>query len=813
MAPVLATLRVLDLTDHRGQLGGAVLAGLGAEVIAVEPPDGSPARRQGPFAADGTSLSWWAYNRSKRSYALSEDVQQRGPFADPHFERLVRGADVLIDNGPHGPTSAPDAAARLAQWNPALVHVTISPFGLDGPKAGWPASDLTLLAAGCQLALTGDADRAPVRTAVPQAWLHAGAEAAGAALLALAERDRSGRGQRVDVSAQTAVMMAAVPATVFGANGAPDVQRMGGGVRVGARNLRLVYPAADGHVSIMHNFSSTSWRYSARLMELCFERGHCDEAMRDEDWRNYAEALITGARDDEHFDRVKAAVASLTASMTKAELFAVARARGLLLAPVADLADVLAGEQLDARGYWRTVLDPALGPVRGPGPFAKVGPVPLPGLDRPPQLGEHTEPLAAEAPRRPEVPLRRPASGPAAGARPLDGLKVLDFSWIYAGPLATRVLADFGATVVKVESTRRSDSTRGSGPYLNGDLGPDGSAQFSHFNAGKLGLTLDLGTEAGRSVARDLVRWADVVFDSFTPGVMASWGLAPEDLLVLNPRVVAVSTSLMGLDGPLSTFSGFGNLAGAVTGFYELTGWPDRAPAGPFLAYTDYIAPRYLVASILAALRQRDRTGTGVTIDLAQQEAAIAFLAPAVLEHTVNGSVLSRMGNADRYAAPHGVYPCTGVDQWVAVACETDEQWRSLCAEAGWDDRHGLDIGARLAQAAELDAALAEWTSTQAADEVTLRLVARGVPAHTVHNSTACAADAQLVHRRHFRTVEHPVHDKVVVEAPRAILSRTPGQVTRGGPQLGEHAFEVLTELLGHDADAVAELVVQGALD
>ncbi|MGE0727808.1 MAG: CoA transferase [Acidimicrobiia bacterium] len=825
-------MRVLDLTDERGHVAGAVLAGLGAEVVAVEPPGGSASRRRAPMAAtDPTvSLLWWAYNRSKRSLAL----KAADPFADDGFERLVRNADVVIDVGPDGATSCSAGAERLARWNPALVHVTVSPFGLDGPKAHWPAADLTVLAAGCQLSLTGDADRAPVRTAVPQAWLHAGAEAAVGALLALAERRTSGLGQRVDVSAQTAAMMAAVPAGIFGANGAADVQRMGGGVRVGARNLRLVYPAADGHVSIMHNFSSTSWRYSAELMRFCYEQGHCGIDLRDEDWRNYAELLITGQRSDEEFDRAKAAVASLTASFTKAELFAEAQRRGLLLAPVADLAEVLDSEQLAARRYWDEVDDPRLGRVRAPGAFARVSPTPLPVLGPAPALDADGPALRAEPVRT--VPAPVPAGighgaggSDGAGRRPLEGCRILDLSWIYAGPLTTRLLGDFGATVVKVESTVRSDSTRGSGPYLNGDLGPDGSAQFSHFNAGKLGLTLDLGCEAGRVVLRRLVGWADVVFDSFTPGVMAQWGFDAGSLLAINPQVIAVSTSLMGGDGPLASFSGFGNLAGAVTGFYELTGWADRAPAGPFLAYTDYIAPRYLAAVMLAALDQRARTGRGLAVDLAQQECALHFLAPALLERTVNGTVLSRMGNADRYVAPHGVYPTQGEDAWIAIVCETDEQWRALCALAGrsvpagparldttgaprWAAWAGLDVAGRLALGGALDEAIGVWTVAVPGDALMAELVAAGVPAHVVQNSTACAADPQLRHRGHFRTVEHPVHGTVVVEGPRALLSRTPGTVTRGGPMLGEHAYEVLTEFAGFSADEVADLVADGAL-
>ena len=265
------------------------------------------------------------------------------------------------------------------------------------------------------------------------------------------------------------------------------------------------------------------------------------------------------------------------------------------------------------------------------------------------------------------------------------------------------------------------------------------------------------------------MRWADVVIESFTPGVMDAWGLGPEALRAINPRLIVMATSLMGQTGPLSTFAGFGNLAGAITGFYELTGWPDRAPAGPFLAYTDYVAPKYMLCSLMAALDWRRRTGEGQVLDLAQAEASIHFLAPAILDHVVNGVEPTRAGNTDRWAHPHGVFPCAGDDQWVAVACETDEQRAALAGIVG-----ALD-----------DEAIAAWTAGRAADEIEKVLQAVGVPVHGVQNSAACWRDPQLVHRNHYLTVPHPVHDSCVVEGPRVVLSTHAGGGHPGQPDDG----------------------------
>jgi crotonobetainyl-CoA:carnitine CoA-transferase CaiB-like acyl-CoA transferase len=760
---MLSAYRVLDATDHRGQMAGMILAGLGAEVLLVEPPEGAAHRHRG----DG--LEFWAYNRGKQSVVCD------GP--DDVLE-LVRTADVLIDNGQFDR----DVVAGL---NPALVHVTVTAFGSDGPKASWAASDITILAAGCAQALNGDADRAPVRTSVPQGWLHAGAEAAVGAMVALTERRRSGRGQHVDVSAQQAVMQAGIPGVLLTPNDNPEAQRTSGGILVGPIHLQFVYPASDGHVSITLLFGSMIGPFTRRLMHWVCEEGHCDESMRDWDWEGFGLRLATHEEGAAELEMVKAAITAMTSRYTKAHLFAEAQRRRLLLAPVATAAELVANEHLRERGYWVEVDGRVC-----PGPFVRSSAWRLPTLPAPPGVGENSVGLQRPAPTVSAV------AEPGPDVLPFDGLKVVDLTWVFAGPLATRVLADFGATVVKVEGPRHPDASRGGGGALCGDNGLEGSIAFAHFNCGKLGLTLDLCTETAKEVLFDLVRWADVLVESYTPGVMDAWGLGYEALRTVNPQLIMMSTSLMGQTGPLSDYAGFGNLAGAITGFYELTGWPDRAPAGPFLAYTDYVAPRYTLAALLAALDWRHTTGCGQHLDLSQAEASIHFLAPAILDHTVNGNHPTRRGNADPFLRPHGVYQCAGDDEWAAIACETDAQRAALGGVVG-----GLT-----------DEELAGWTAPRTLAEVEAALQRVGVPVHGVQNSRACYADAQLRHRGHYLTVEHPVHRTCVVEGSRIVLSRTPAVVRRAGPALGEHNDLVLREMLGYDDDRVTDLVIAGAL-
>jgi len=400
---------------------------------------------------------------------------------------------------------------------------------------------------------------------------------------------------------------------------------------------------------------------------------------------------------------------------------------------------------------------------------------------------------------------------------PLADVKVLDFMWAIAGPGATRMLADYGATVVRVETTLRVDALRTVEPFLSNPPGAESSALFHNLNAGKRMLTLDLSKPEAREIALDLVRWADVVTESFTPKAMRSWGLDYESLRAVKPDIIMLSTCLMGQTGPAASFAGFGNLAAALTGFYHLCGWPDRPPAGPFGAYTDYIAPRFNAVALLAALDHRRRTGEGQHIDLSQAEAALHFLGPAVLDRTVNQRTQEPEGNCDLNHAPHGVYPAAGEDRWVAIAVINDAQFAALAEAMG---RPEIGSDARFATAAlrrqcqdELDEAIAAWTRAREASETETDLQLRGVPAHVVASSADLCADPQLVHRDHFVRLPHPTHESTLVEGSRFKLSRTPAKVEGPAPTYGCDNQYVLETILGYDEDHVTDLVIAGALE
>ena len=412
------------------------------------------------------------------------------------------------------------------------------------------------------------------------------------------------------------------------------------------------------------------------------------------------------------------------------------------------------------------------------------------------------------------TPLPNVPAVPTEGA--LAGLKVLDLMWVVAGPTATRAMADFGATVVRIESANRIETARGIGPFHNNAQGPDHSGLFGNMNANKLGLSLNLGTDEGRGVLRDLIHWCDVLTESFSPRAMRAWGMDYESLKQDHPDLIMLSTCLFGQAGPLSRVAGFGTMGAAIGGYIALAGNPGGAPIGPYSAYTDYLSPRFALPTILAALDHRDRTGEGVYIDQAQAESSLHFMSTALLDYTINGRVPPLVGNADPVMAPHGCYRAEGDDDWVAIAVRDDHDWANLCAAMGQgeltcDDRFA-DLDARKANEDELNGIVAEWSATHGAVEIEYMLQAFGIPAHAVSNSSAAVADPQLQHRGHFITIEHPEHGVTTIEAAKGQMSATPPDYRSAAPSIGRDNDLVLREILGYDDERIAELAIADAL-
>jgi benzylsuccinate CoA-transferase BbsF subunit len=404
------------------------------------------------------------------------------------------------------------------------------------------------------------------------------------------------------------------------------------------------------------------------------------------------------------------------------------------------------------------------------------------------------------------------------GRLPLTGVRIADFTWVGAGSYTTKMLADHGADVIKIESSAKVDGIRLSAPFKDGVKGINRSGYFADRNTSKRSITIDLRTDEGRALARRIVADSDIVANNFTPGTMAKFGLGYDDVREINPRAVYLAMSMSGDSGPERDYLGYGLTIGALVGIHHLSGLPGREPAGTGTNYPDHIPnPCHSAFAVLAALRHARRTGEGQYLDIAQTEPTIAVLGAAFLEATVNGRDAQPLGNAHRRYAPHGVYPCAGEDRWIAIAVTDDRQWPALREVLGLpDDACPAEWAAEAARHRDrdaIDALLAAATAERDVDDLFARLQAAGVPAGPVEDAAdVVQRDPQLQARGHWVRLEHPEMGETLYNAPPFRLTGTPATLTRPAPMLGQHTEEICREVLGLDDAEIARLAAEGVL-
>ncbi len=818
---MLQPYRVLDLTDQRGEVAGMILHDLGAEVIRVEPPGGSPARGEPPVLAGAPealrSLQFLAYNRGKRSIVLNlRDATGRAAFLG-----LVATSDFVLDSGVPGTLAeACIGFDDLRAANPRVVFVAHTPFGLEGPRAHWHASDITLAALGGSATLQGVPTRPPVRLSVPQTWRHAGAEGAVAALVAHARMLQTGEAQHVDVSAQCAITWTLLNAMTASAIQGVDFRRRGSMLQLGGVTIPLVYECRDGHVVCITNGNTMRV-----IVPWMVADGVVDASWNDEDWTTWDARFQAGKPVAHGLGEIAEAYENWMRRYGKLELMQRGLAAGISFAPVNDLADALAFEHLRARRFWQETKLPDGATGRAPGRFLHPTRTPIRSGGALAAPDEHGPEIRAELETRarragaPAPSVHRgawPAAAPSPARLPFEGLKVADFSWVGVGPITARCLADHGATVIRVETESRPDVLRLNAPFKDGAPGINRSQFYGDFNTSKLGLALDLKRPEARPIAQRLLAWADVCLESFTPGTVRALGVDYETARALNPSIVMVSTCLMGQTGPAASFAGYGYHAAAVAGYYEITGWPDLRPDGPWVAYTDTIAPRFITAALIAALDHRRRTGEGQWIDAAQIEASLHFLAPELMEHQRTGARITRIGNRSRHFAPQGMYPCAGEDRWCAIGVDTDAQWRALCRALGRDDwarDAALATAAgRLARHDELDAGISAWTSARTPLEAAEALQASGVPAGMAQRASDLLQDPQYAQRGFYRWYDHPEMGRIPYAGHQFRIRGYDSGPRGPAPTLGQHLFEVLSGALGMSEEEIADAVATGVL-
>jgi crotonobetainyl-CoA:carnitine CoA-transferase CaiB-like acyl-CoA transferase len=741
---MLHGVRVIDeTTEIAGPYCTKLLADAGADVVKVETGDGDPLRRWG----SGGLFEF--LNTSKRSVQGDAGA-------------LVDRADVLVVDGPV------DAAALWAT-NPALVVVTITPFGCDGPWVDRPATEFTLQAACGSTGNRGLPEDPPLAAGGRLGEWITGTYAAIGALAALRSAHHSGRGEHVDMAMFDcmAVTMTTYPSVFADFSGWRPMDGTGRSIEVPS-----IEPSADGYVVFTTN-SAQQFESMLQMIGRSDLLGDADLARPTRRWKRRDEFL--------------AAVHEYTTKRTSDELLAEAGDLRIPAGPVLDGDTVTSFEQF----VERDVFGPApSGRFRQPRIPYRISGTEARPFEPAPALGEHTGAVDWE---------RRPAPMAEEWRLPLAGVRVLDCTAWWAGPATPHALACLGADVIKVESAGRPDLIRyASTKRPTVDRWWEWGPVFHAVNAGKRGVTLDLTRPDGVAIFERLLGTADVLVENYTPRVMEQFGLGWDRVHEVNPDLVMVRMPAFGLTGPWRDRTGFAQTMECITGMAWLTGFPDGPPV-LVRGACDPLAGMHAVFATILALLERDRAGGGRLVEATMVEAALNAAVEQVIEHDTDGTLLTRSGNRSALAAPQGVYRCAGDDRWVAVAVATDEQWDALTSvlgDPGWagaaafasaDGRRGLHDA--------IDRELSAWTADRDADDVADLLTKAGVPAATVIPAREVARNPQIRHRRLFEVEDHPVTGRHELPAMPFRFSRVGRWMTLPAPTLGQHNDEVLGEV------------------
>lgn len=848
---MLDGLRVIELADETAEYAGLLLAGLGAEVIKVEPPEGTRTRRIPPFYQDregpDRSLFFWAYNRGKRSAVLDLDA----PEGRMRLLRLLGEADVLLDSTCGALTTklGLDRAALAARF-PALVIARATPFGDAGPWKDFKASDLIHLALGGEMMDCGyDPDpalRYDTPPIAPQAWhaYHiAGEQLAVGVLAALLHRMRTGEGQDVSLAVHEACAKNTELDVMFWVMRRAALWRLTCRHAVEAPNhTPSISHTKDGRWFIQHGMGARDLVHMIPFLSRYGMAADLRPPAADADLK--ARNVPGSSVGDEARAHLLDVIQRFVRAWTYEDMpWLEAQEAGLLWAPLRKPHENAADPHWLARRSYADIAHPELGrSFRYPvSKWLSTATAWQPGR-RAPLLGEDTEAVLAAAPRPPRVPA---AARPAAAAHlsphgkpfPLQGVRIFDFSWFLASAGGTRFLAALGAEVIKVEWKDNPDTRlaamapvggraarEGATGVLKGVTDPDMGGQFNNKNAGKRGLSLNIRHPKGLAIAKRLIAQSDIVAEGFSPGVLPRLGLGYDVLREIRPDIIYIQQSGMGAHGTYGRMRTVGPVAAAFAGQSEMSGLPEPAmPAGWGYSFLDWMGAYSFALAILGALYHRDRTGEGQWIDASQCESGLFLAGVPVLDWSANERVWRRTGNRSPYvpAAPHGAYRCAGDDHWIAIACFTEEEFAALARAAGhaeWlDDPHFATLPARLAHQDALDAAIGAWTRGLDRYECMYKLQAAGVAAGVCQTAQdRCEADPQLAALGWLTEVTGTKIGRWPVYEVPMKLSRTPahigGPVGRGAPCYGEDNEWALTTLLGMSEAEVAGLAAEGVI-
>jgi benzylsuccinate CoA-transferase BbsF subunit len=797
MKQALEGLRVIELGEGVSAAYCARLfADFGADVVKIEDPRGDVVRAWGPFpkdVPDPERSGLFAFlNTNKRGVAL-DLASSDGRAA---LGRLLAGADLLIENLPRERALSFGLEGELlSRAHPDLVHVALTPFGRSGPYAGWKGYDLNayhLTAAGHRYC--GRPGEAPLEHGTFSAEFFGAVAGAAWGLAAAFGRARVGGGQHLDVSCAEAIVAVFVGGQNIGAY-AQDGKwehRTGVGMPLGAP--ATILPCKDGHVWMLA-LEPGQWNGLRRVMG-------------DPDWAQ-AEMFQDMFARAQNSDLIYPLLEEWTLQHGKWEIMEKCQAEGAPITAVFSVKEAVEQPHLRARRHIVEVEHPRLGRVRHLGapfrlPASPGGPV------RPaPLLGQHTQEVLAQ----PLGARRAPAAGaPSPRALPLEGIRVANFGWVWAGPVVGQTLAFLGADVVKIESRTRIDLTRTLPPFGGGVRDPDRSLSNHACWAGNGSVTLDLKKPEAQALARRLVSQCDAVIENFGPGVMEQLHLGWDELRKVRPDLVMFSMPAAGLDGPFKDIRTYGLSLTSTTGLDSLTGYLGGPPIPVENAFSDPYNGILGAYAILVALAHRERTGEGQHIDYSQQEAVMQMIGPAFMDYVLNGRVAGPIGNRHPLAAgaPHGVFPCAGDDRWISIAVLRDEEWSGLVRAMG---QPGWALAGELATAAgrvrridEIHERLAAWTRDADARALAERLQEHGVAAAPVLSVADLLGDPHWRARKTFIEVVHPLGFPETIYGAYVKMSRSRVEV-RPGPRMGQDNERVFRGLLGVGEDEYRRLL------
>ena len=846
---MLSGIRALEVADKSAEYCGLLLAGLGADVVKLEPPGGNATRRIGPFLNDApdpeTSLYFWTYNRGKRSLVLdpaSAEGRERalGLFAE---------ADVLLNSSRGSFEAALNVSrAELLRRFPRLIIARMTPFGDEGPWRDYKGSDLVHLALGGVMMNCGydpdpsnHYDLPPIAPQVWHAYHIAGEQLTIGILAALVARSGSGRGQDVSCAVHEAVAK----------NTELDLMSW---VMRRAPLYRQTCRHAQETVSRVPNISHTkdgrwfmSWNVGARdranLVPFLASYGMAADLDNPDGNTDSSARNIPGtSATDEKSAHLLEVIQRFVRAHTYDDMpWAKAQAAGLLWAPLRKPHENADDPHWLARKTFSDVFYERHGrSFRFPTSKWLSSETAWQGASSSPTIGEHDAAPFPTENDRPKPDVRSPAvERRSARAKPfaLQGVRILDFSWFLASAGGTRLVSALGAECIKVEWKENPDTRLAAMAPIGGRAAreaataplkgvddPDMGGQFNNKNAGKYGLSLNIRHPKGLEIAKKLAAISDVVAEGFSPGVLERLGLGYSVLKEIRPDIIYVQQSGMGSQGTYGRLRTVGPIAASFAGTNEMSGLPEPAmPAGWGYSYLDWMGAYGFAQAILGALYYRQQTGRGQWIDASQCEAGIFLCGQAILDWSANGRVYQRTGNRspDRSAAPHGAYRCAGEDRWIAIVCTNNADFAALAKTAGHPEwaRNGrfATLAGRLANEDALDRLVNAWTVGEDAYVLMHRLQAAGVAAGVCQTAEdRCDHDPQLAALKWLTEVTGTrIGTWPVAELP-AKLSETPAYIgglpDRGAPCYGEDNECVLGELLGYSTRDIRALEAEGVI-